>query len=52
MLQCPKGIVTVGITDTVTFPQGILASNRVGAITFYHYTCDRCDYKILTTQEL
>lgn len=47
--SCPKGFVTVGMTKEVKFPKGILASNRVGEITFTHLTCDRCNYKILTT---
>ena len=49
--SCSKGLVGVGMTKEVKFPKGILASNRVGEITFTHLTCDRCDYKILTTDD-
>ena len=31
----------------IVFPEGILAAKKYGKITFNHYTCDRCDFKIL-----
>lgn len=49
---CEKGIVTISFMDRVTFPAGVLASDRWGKPEFYHYTCDRCKYKILTTEPL
>ena len=48
--SCEKGIVTIGLIDLIIFPKGILASNDIGNIKFYHFTCDRCSYKILTTK--
>jgi len=47
--NCEKGIVSIGKVAEVIFPKGILASDNIGEIKFYHYTCDRCEYKILTT---
>lgn len=48
--NCEKGIVGIGQTFQVVVPKGTLSANRVGDISFFHYTCDRCDFKVLTTE--
>ena len=49
--DCPKGIVTIGHQAEIEFPPGSLASDRIGKIKFNHFTCDRCNFKILCNVE-
>jgi hypothetical protein len=49
--RCERGIVMIGKVNEIKFPSGILASNKYGEQIFYHYTCDRCDFKILVQDE-
>ena len=49
--KCEKGLVTIGAVSKITFPKGILAGDNQGEQRFYHYTCDRCDFKILVQNE-
>jgi len=50
--HCEKGIVSIGYTYSVVFPKGILSADKVGNIRLEHYTCDRCEFKMLTNKYL
>lgn len=45
--KCAKGIVTIGLVSEITFPEGVLCTEKYGKQIFYHYTCDKCNFKIL-----
>lgn len=48
--MCNKGIVTIGKIDLIRFPSGFLSAVKYGDIDLNHFTCDRCDYKLLTNK--
>jgi len=49
--KCEKGIITVGVVREIIFPAGLLCAEKYGEQRFYHYTCDRCGFKILVQDE-
>ena len=49
--KCEKGIITIGIIREIIIPAGVLCAEQYGEQKFYHYTCDRCGFKILVQDE-